>query len=267
MSYSKSKEKIPNNAPGFLKKPAPVKSINEQFFIKNMEKSATYLLDIGDQLDLLQKHCNHYANHFAFENSVETDEEVATDLKKIYTLGACVKDILEKINPDTLFDPNELNKHKMSAYQLQYDVSRRQFKILWVSLYDLKQAHQSQKLFLVEKCMQAKYPNAKKEEVTTLSERVIRANCLSEVAAFAKHTTAVETLNYVTLRYKEILKLEASVDELHQLFVDMWALTQQQGYTIDKIRDDIQSAKELIKSGKNDLEESYLAKKKHWYSV
>ena len=77
----------------------------------------------------------------------------------------------------------------------------------------------------------------------------------------------METLNYVTLRYKEILKLEASVDELHQLFVDMWALTQQQGYTIDKIRDDIQSAKELIKSGKNDLEESYLAKKKHWYSV
>jgi t-SNARE complex subunit (syntaxin) len=39
----------------------------------------------------------------------------------------------------------------------------------------------------------------------------------------------------VVARHKEVLKLEKSLQEVHQLFVDMAALVDQQGEVIDRI--------------------------------
>lgn len=265
MSYSKSKEKIPNNSLFFWNDTRAIQSINEHYFIENGEKIAVYIDSIKHQLEILKSLYNQYLDNLSFRDNLKIDAQVEEELKDIYSNGSCVMSLLKKINPDSLFDQTELSKEKLSLYQSQHEEYCLQFKSLWVALYDLKQENKSQKLAFVKVYMQANYPNAKEGDITMLSERMVETNCL-EGFAFNKYATAVEALNYVTLRYKEIRKLEASVDEVHQLFVDMWALTQQQGYTIEKIRENIQTAKEDIKSSRDDFKDSYQSKKKHWYS-
>jgi len=50
-----------------------------------------------------------------------------------------------------------------------------------------------------------------------------------------RHTQAKNALAYVENRHREILKLEESIKELHQLFVDMAILVEQQSEMLDQI--------------------------------
>ena len=220
-------------------------------------------MSIEQQLEGLKLQYNQYASNAVFDGSSRVDAQIEEDLKAIYDNGSTVMGILKKIKPESLFGATELSSGKRDALQLHYDANSRQFKTLWVILYDLKQEHKSQKVAFAKVYVQANYPNAKEAEITPLAEYMVQTNC----ASFDKYVTATEMLQYVTLRHKEILKLEASINEVHQLFVDMEALVQQQGYTIDRIRENIQSAKELVKSARDDLGEAYQCKKKHWYSL
>ena len=61
-----------------------------------------------------------------------------------------------------------------------------------------------------------------------------------------KLDVANESYNYVVARHKEVLKLERSLQEVHQLFVDMAALVDQQGEVIDRIAFRIAFAKEEV---------------------
>lgn len=49
------------------------------------------------------------------------------------------------------------------------------------------------------------------------------------------HAAAKDALTYIENRHREILRLEQSIRELHQLFVDMAVLVEAQGELIDQI--------------------------------
>ena len=67
-------------------------------------------------------------------------------------------------------------------------------------------------------------------------------------------------LNYVTLRHKEILKLEKSIQELHELFISTYAIVEDQGATVNRIANTTSNAKDYVIDAKQEL------KKAHWYS-
>jgi len=50
-----------------------------------------------------------------------------------------------------------------------------------------------------------------------------------------RHAQAKDALNYIENRHRDILRLEQSIKELHQLFVDMAILVEAQGEMIDQI--------------------------------
>ena len=62
-----------------------------------------------------------------------------------------------------------------------------------------------------------------------------------------------DTLNYVSLRHKEIMKLERSIQELNELFISTYAIVENQGETIDKIANTTTIAKNHIKGAKHEL--------------
>lgn len=68
-----------------------------------------------------------------------------------------------------------------------------------------------------------------------------------------KSLTTNDTLNYVTLRHKEIMKLERSIQELNELFISTYAIVENQGKTIDKIANTTTIAKNHIKGAKHEL--------------
>jgi len=64
---------------------------------------------------------------------------------------------------------------------------------------------------------------------------------------------AAESLKYIQNKHTEILKLEKSLEEVHQLFVDMAVLVQEQSETINRIGYQVVNAKKDILTGTDDL--------------
>lgn len=71
------------------------------------------------------------------------------------------------------------------------------------------------------------------------------------------HTTMVNKVNELQARHQDILKLEKSVNEVYQLFVDLQELVRQQGEIIDNIEANISTAKDCVFSGEVDISQSY----------
>ena len=53
----------------------------------------------------------------------------------------------------------------------------------------------------------------------------------------------------VASKYQDVLVLEASVAELHQMFLDFALLTEQQGELLDQIEYQVKSASDYIEEG------------------
>jgi len=75
-----------------------------------------------------------------------------------------------------------------------------------------------------------------------------------------RHTQAKDALNYIENRHKDIIRLEQSIKELHQLFLDMAILVESQGELIDQIEYNVNQSvaytKEAVKQlrGANKLQ-------------
>ncbi len=73
--------------------------------------------------------------------------------------------------------------------------------------------------------------------------------------------SSTENLNYVNVRHKEIMKLEKSIQELHELFISTYAIVMHQGETIDRIENTTSNAKTNISSAKRELKIGYKYRK------
>jgi len=54
-------------------------------------------------------------------------------------------------------------------------------------------------------------------------------------------------------KYQDVLTLEASVAELHQMFLDFALLTEQQGEMLDQIEFQVKSASDFIDEGNSNM--------------
>ena len=97
-------------------------------------------------------------------------------------------------------------------------------------------------------------PDVTDEEIDTVlradgsSNRVMRSAILRNSADPIKDAYA-----HAADRYQDVLKLEQSVAELHQLFLDFALLTEQQGEALDQIEYQVRAAGEYVESGNADI--------------
>lgn len=82
-------------------------------------------------------------------------------------------------------------------------------------------------------------------------------------------TTYRTTHAKVAGKYQDVLTLEQSVAELHQMFLDFALLTEQQGELLDQIEFQVTQAADYVEEGNDDIVEAveYQKKirKKQWY--
>lgn len=64
---------------------------------------------------------------------------------------------------------------------------------------------------------------------------------------------AKQILADVEERHEDIMKLEKSIKELHDLFVDMATLIEQQGDKLDRIENHVQSSKQYVETGRTNM--------------
>ena len=61
---------------------------------------------------------------------------------------------------------------------------------------------------------------------------------------------------HVADKYQDVLTIEASVAELHQMFIDFALLTEQQGELLDQIEFQVKSASDYIDEGNSEMQKA-----------
>lgn len=98
------------------------------------------------------------------------------------------------------------------------------------------------------------------EEITNDPEGA--AKVLSNKMLGAGHVKLQNAVSDIQDKYKDILKLERSVEVMHQMFVDMAMLVQAQGEIIDNIEVNIKEAKDYVHKGVGQLKSAQVSHEK-----
>jgi len=164
-------------------------------------------------------------------------------------LGA-VKDDNEKLKKEGKVKPSELRirtnlcstlTRKFIDEMKAYQTAQQQYKS------DIKNK--------VKRQVQIVKPDATPEEIETVmkseggKDQLYKEKILKGVADPIKNAYA-----NVADKYQDVLTLEASVAELHQMFLDFALLTEQQGEMLDQIEYQVKSASDYIDDGNLDIQ-------------
>ena len=77
-----------------------------------------------------------------------------------------------------------------------------------------------------------------------------------------RQNQAKEALQYIQNRHADIVKLEQSIHELHQLFLDMAILVETQGELIDQIEYNVNQSVAFSKEAAQQLQEAAVLQRK-----
>lgn len=125
--------------------------------------------------------------------------------------------------------------------------------------------------------VQNKYKNKYKEKITrqfkianpdATPEEIDEAIETGNTQVFAnqildkRHSQAKNALAYIENKHREILKLETSIKELHQLFVDMAILVEQQSEMLDQIEFNVNTSVAHTKKATEELKSAKKYQKK-----
>ena len=169
----------------------------------------------------------------------------------------------EKSNLITVIDDQckkiklELNSGK-TYEKNNNDNDRKKFIDLIKKYVIIQENYKNAKKNLLETQLLVQNPNLTKIEIHNIM--LTQTN--------TKLCLANETYNYVHARHKDILKLEKDINEIKELAIAMYAVTELQGETIDRIAEKTNNAKENCHEARVELTEAYKIKnKKKWFII
>jgi syntaxin 1B/2/3 len=93
-------------------------------------------------------------------------------------------------------------------------------------------------------------------------DQVLQSPQTSAFVGDMQDPRAIESLAYIQNRHQDILKLQASIKELHQLFVDMAFLVAQQGELIDQVEFNVNQAASHVEGAVEQLASAVVYSKK-----
>lgn len=213
------------------------------------------IVNLVDQIKILQDYYHSYL-HSPFISTAEKSQikvNISEKLNEIYTMGSEIGNTFQQADPKILFKNAHISDGDFDQYQFIYDNLHASFKIAWIDLYESKEKHFAHELDVTKQFLKVKYPNASKEQLTAGASFMMDDDTLSKSVLLMNVT---DFLIHAQKRHNEIIKLEKSLYEVNQLFIDMMVLTNSQGETIDHILKNVQSSKQKIKDSITDLSDA-----------
>jgi len=159
----------------------------------------------------------------------------------------------------------KLDKEKGSAQQRirtnMHGTLTRKFLDLMAEYQEVQTKFRNKFKERVERQYRIVKPDATQEEIEEALEsgntQVFESELLGK-----RHDEAKNALNYIENRHRDIIRLEQSIKELHQLFLEMSILVEGQGELIDQIEFNVMSSVAYIKGGVKSLQDANKYQKK-----
>ncbi len=158
-------------------------------------------------------------------------------------------------------------EEKNSTARTRLNMAATLQKKFGVMIRDFQEAQNEAKMRMEERVVReirVVKPDVTGEEVARIlnSDSSSNSNIFQqELLGDLDHQKARQNLLFITERHKDILMLEKSIRELHQLFVDMAALVMQQGELVDQIENSVANSVEHTAQANVELESAIKAQK------
>lgn len=188
------------------------------------------------------------------KQSQKSSEQLETLMREVQALANQVRKKLKEMDNDiaegtaTVGGDNAAVRIKDS----QKSILSRKFVKLMSEYNEIQTQYKQKYRDRVKRQLKIVKPEAGAEEVNQIldSDRDPGAIFANEIMT---HSEAKQALEDIQDRHKDILKLEKSIRELHELFLDMAILVNQQGEMIDQIEFNIGQAGDFIGESKKQL--------------
>jgi len=149
--------------------------------------------------------------------------------------------------------------HEMRLRRTQIAAHSRRFYDLWTEYNNQQLEYKDRSKDLLKRRCKIVNENLTDEEIETMLEegktQMFNASILDDT------TKAREQLNELKDRHDEFLKLEKSIREVYDLFMELAALVEQQGESLNNIERLITDAQDRVVKGKEELVKAHEHKK------
>lgn len=194
------------------------------------------------------------------EKEAELSKELAPEINKTNRRAKETKDTLKKLKDET----DKATQDK-SAKDSELRIRENLVNTLTRKFVDVMKEYQAaQQQFKanikkkVKRQVQIVKPDATTEEIDAVLKsgggagEVMKSAILKGDAADSIRNAFLNVAD----KYQDVLTLEASVAELHQMFLDFALLTEQQGELLDQIEFQVKAASDYIEQGNVDIVEA-----------
>lgn len=197
-------------------------------------------------------------------------KELQTLRDEIKTLASQVQRKLKSIEPKKGEDDGKYIPINIRMQRTQHAVLSKEFVELMGHCNTIQAQYRDRNVERIQRQLKITGSNVTDEELDTMLESgqtdVFTQNILSDTKATR------QALNEIESRRDEILKLESSIRELHDMFQYLAMEVEAQGELVDRIENNIEQSSEYVEKAKGELEKAVTyqhksCKKKVWIAV
>jgi len=196
------------------------------------------------------------------ESRAKLDDRVAENKKIGIRIRNALKKEQDTIDDESIQASKDDTKEKSSREKHEMRLKRTQLASHSKRFYDLWSEYNSQQVdyrdrskdLLKRRCRIVNADISEDEIETMLDEgktQMFNASILEDT------TKAREQLNELKDRHNEFLKIENSIRDVYELFMELQALVEQQGESVDTIARLVENAEDAVHEGAKDLAQAH----------
>mmetsp|Transcript_5631 Transcript_5631/g.5064 ORF Transcript_5631/g.5064 Transcript_5631/m.5064 type:complete len:309 (+) Transcript_5631:77-1003(+) len=188
----------------------------------------------------------------------EREQDRSTDLQTIIQQtnkkAAIAKKLLQTLRDDTarMKSSNKSQSNEVKIRENLTNTLTRKFVDVMKDYQNIQTKYKTDIMKKVKRQVQIAKPDATSDEIDAVMRSGEGTGAVYKNAILYKGEAADSIRNaYMNVadKFQDVLALEASIAELHQMFLDFALLTEQQGELLDQIQHQVQSASEYIEEG------------------
>ncbi|KAJ3272821.1 Syntaxin-1A [Terramyces sp. JEL0728] len=228
----------------------------ELFFeqVANIKESLTSTKFLIDEIEEIHHRSMQVISD---EQGDAISAELDKKMDKLKSVQTHVRETLKDIERGTKqLKPSDPNFAIRTA---QYEVLVKNFVQLLEDYKNVQEKYQTKFTERMKKSALIAKPNATPAEVENMIQGQMFSHKVDNAAQKAEARNALEDINRT---HKDVLKIESSIKELHQLFVDMAVLVVAQGEYIDNSNKHVQTAVKDVEKGVESLDKALHTQKK-----
>ncbi|KAJ3258653.1 Plasma membrane t-SNARE, secretory vesicle fusion [Boothiomyces macroporosus] len=257
--FGKKSKKEGKVAPEVSKVPPTIENFFEQ--VASIKESLTTIRFLINEIEEIHHKSMQVISDEQGEGNKGFIKEISAELDKkmerLKSVQTYVRETLKDIEKGTKqLKPGDAN---IPIRKSQYEVLVKNFVQLLEDFKNVQEKYQTKFTERMKKSALIVKPNATPAEVENMIQGQMFTHKVDNAAQKAEARNALEEINRT---HKDVLKIESSIKELHQLFVDMAVLVVAQGDYIDNANKHVQNAVTDVEKGVESLEKAVHSQKK-----